>query len=132
MPAPVYSTRFIITTAGDVFFPYLVPAGRRAVVTFVSAKQESDQVGLVKLAIGSTVAWLAPLPGVNTGVSASMRLVVYAGETLYLFCTGNVRGIACGYLFDDTLRGALVHQAADPVDEPLDTELGDRLELLGP
>lgn len=100
--APVYSTRFITTGAGSGYWRYWVPAGRRAVVRYVTVMNFGAAGDMGALIVANTIVWRA-YPGSLQTMDRDMRVVAVAGEAIEWYSsTVNLFATVSGYLFQDT------------------------------
>jgi hypothetical protein len=101
VPWPVYSERFLVSGAPNVWRAYTVPAGKRAVVSCVTGMSIGSETAQLFLSTPTvTLLRFLILAGGNS-VSLTMRLPFYAGETLQCMVNvSNATMTVSGYLFD--------------------------------
>jgi hypothetical protein len=109
----VYSTRFISVQGASPSAGYLVPAGMRAVVRFVTAACVGSPTSDCHLAVAANYTVRFSLPGADSSRQLEVRLVAYAGESIFFTAYGNeIRAHVSGFLFED-----LGHRVAEAVEE---------------
>lgn len=100
MAFQVYSTRFILAASLAAPVTYAVPAGYRAVLRDASCLLSAAGPVALVIGVGGSYVW-ASSPRTNNLNDAphwTGRLVLNAGEVLYLLATQAVPGQATGYL----------------------------------
>ena len=109
--ARTYSVRFMQYEGPAGTMTYKVPAGKRAVVKFISSTYYAQPATTVYLYIAGHPVYLLANPAGNGSRAEELRLVAYAGETIALAtASGTLAVHVSGYLFDDD-GGALAEVA---------------------
>lgn len=98
--AGVYTVRFLIFS-GLGTYPYVVPAGKRAVIKQISLVNLSSGNAGYNVSVAGVRIWYGSVPGGASAVSGNLTLVANAGETLTV-STGvaEMSGVVCGHLLD--------------------------------
>lgn len=79
------------------------PAGKLAIVKYLSAVNPTANVGQTVAKIGSDNVWVANTPANGAAYNAGLHIVFYSGDVLTLLNTiaGNT-AYAAGYLLDES------------------------------
>nr|CRY97193.1 hypothetical protein [uncultured prokaryote] len=102
MPWPIYSERFLHHQAAGEW-TYVVPDGRRAIVTNVDAVSTVGSSTWYSLRIGDIYLTLSLFPVANDPHQLVLRQVAYQGEEIALLIEQTGLNVSVsGYLMDDT------------------------------
>jgi hypothetical protein len=97
----VYTETFIRTSVAGASVAWTVPAGKRAIVTYVTGVNYNGAAIAADVSIAAFPVFFFTL-GVNGAQAVQMRCVAYAGQKISTFCAAaNVYRSVNGYLFDD-------------------------------
>jgi len=104
VPWPVYSERFVATTAPNTWFYFTVPPGRRAIVKCIVVIGLGSGVGIGYSSIGPAYGLVQADPGVNKTLIFNCHQVAYAGEQIgAMRTTDNLSVAVHGFLLDDSV-----------------------------
>jgi hypothetical protein len=96
-----YTETFIRGIVGGLHYAYVVPVGRRAVVTSIVIVNYGPNLGYSDVAIGNAYISVA-YPAANTTTGVQLRAVAYQGETIHVNVgPAGQQVVVSGYLFDD-------------------------------
>lgn len=110
MSYPIYSTRFMQAFGDGVETTYTVPAGRRAVLRHLVARNDNGTAAFVWLRLANVWIYLHAFPVGITSVSVPLMAVAYGGEKVVLYTkTAQTAASLSGYLFSE-----VAGQADDP------------------
>jgi hypothetical protein len=113
VPWPVYSTRFVVATAPDVWTNYTVPSGCVAVIKNLTGAYYGPNTGLVQLGAANQIIWLHAFPATNASVAQDFMIVARGLELVQVYCSSNVRAVVSGFLFRDAVLRGLVEREGE-------------------
>lgn len=103
---PVYSERFLSMVGGTQNKSYFVPAGRRALVKYVSALNAAAPASTAYLTVAGVTCWLVSLPGQYSFSDRSLFVVAYQGEELKLTASTGAGGTVAMFVGGQLLTEA--------------------------
>lgn len=119
----VYSERFILATALGHSTPFVVPAGKRAVVKSISADNSETVAAAVVLYLGALPVWAALLQASSAIAIGGQMVVAYQGESIDIWLSqNNCHAQASGFLLEASSAGALQESQQIPPDDPWDLD----------
>ena len=116
---PIYSERFIVTSAVNTWVTWAVPDRMRAVVTYVSCVNTTHAAWSINVKAHGYYLALHTFLASEETLTASPRIVLYERETIEVYLTGSgMHTYVGGFLFADPVG----RQAAGAVDAPAELE----------
>lgn len=105
MPWPVYTETFLYCTGNGVSSTWVVPQGKRAVITnLICCSPSAGGAGNFKVH-GRLVCFFS-IQAANSTVNTPMKVVAYGGESIALFTAGSDMHVqVSGYLFENAGGG---------------------------
>lgn len=102
MPWPVYSERFLHHQAAGTW-SFIVPAGKRAVITHLDAISAAAQPADVWVKVGPILCEYLQFPVAWVAKHVTMRVVAYQGEEVSMnLSVPALHATLGGYLLEDT------------------------------
>lgn len=122
MSWPIYSTRFVVNGAPNVWNYFNVPVGRLAIVKCVLSVAVGANGGDFYTSVGPGYGPVGHLPGPIGSLIDDCHLVAYAGETIGCMRTTDAVAVSChGYLLTTT-AGARTRRPENEPGPPPDFE----------